>query len=157
MRYPVRSRLLIGAVGALGALPFAAAPASAAPGSFTLTGGGAYSPGLTLTGPSPQTFTYSGSGYGTSGTYVGPISCTWTGNDTVGALAQGAGSFAGTCTTLAGTEPLAGSYTRTSGAVNIEGRIGPAPFVGNFTAACLFALGPPPSTAYQQSCTFAVQ
>lgn len=157
MRYSVKSRLLIGAVGALGALAFAAAPASAAPGSFTLAGSGTYSPGLTLAGNAGQTLTYSGSGYGTSGTYIGPINCTWTGFDAVGSLSQGTGSFSGTCTTLTGTESVSGNYARSFNAVTIDGRIGPAPFIGSYTATCAWAAGPPPSTSYQQNCTFTVQ
>jgi hypothetical protein len=156
MTWSSKSRLVTASL-VVGAFAWAVVPASAAPGSFTLTGGGTYSPGLTLPGASPQTLTYSGSGYGTSGTYIGPISCTWTGFDAIGSLSQGAGSFSGTCTTLAGTENLTGNYARTGGAVSIDGRIGPAPFVGTFTASCVFAPGPPPSTAYQEGCTFTVQ
>ncbi|MDQ1700666.1 MAG: hypothetical protein QOG34_2529 [Frankiaceae bacterium] len=156
MRYSVKSRLLIGTVGALGALAFAAVPASAAPGSFTLAGSGTITPGLILN-PVQEALTYSGSGFAAAATYVGPISCTWVGNDTIGTLVQSAGDFAGKCTTLLLTEDIAGTYTRTGSAVTMKGHIGLAPLVGDFTASCSFVTGPPPATAYQQSCTFVVQ
>ncbi|MDQ1685473.1 MAG: hypothetical protein QOC82_2210 [Frankiaceae bacterium] len=157
MRYSVKSRLLIGAIGVLGALAFATAPASAAPASFTLTGSGTFAPGLALNADPGEIWNYSGTGYAVAAAYIGPISCTVNGNDTIGSLAQSAGAFAGKCTTLVGTEDIAGTYTRTGSAAKMAGQIGPAPLGGNFTASCSFVPGPPPVTAYQQSCTFTVQ
>jgi hypothetical protein len=124
------------AAAAAGALAFAALPASASIGAAEITGSGTISPGLVLTGSSQQTFTWSGSGVAATDTFQGAFSCNWSGNDTIGNITQGSGSFTGTCTFGATTESVSGSYTRTGTVITISATMSGGPVVGSFGAGC---------------------
>lgn len=133
-RVKVRIGLL---VTALGAVMLAALPAGATTGAASLTGTGTISPGLTETGGA-QSFTYSGTGVIAADTSQGLLSCTWTGNDSIGTLEQGAGSLSGSCSTPQGSATLSGSYVRTGVVVTIDGSWVGAGVAGLFTAGCTF-------------------
>src|SRR5207245_38640 len=85
------------AATALGIVAVAALPASADTGTGTIAGTGTISPGLTQAGDPGQTFTFGGTGVVATTTGQDVITCTVSGNDTIGSWAQGAGSFSGSC------------------------------------------------------------
>lgn len=143
-------------VAGIGAVAVAALPASASTGAATIAGGGTISPGLTV-GGGAQTFSFNGSGTAATDSYQGSFSCTVNGNDSIGTIAQGAGSFTGNCVAGTTTEPVTGSYTRVGGAVKLDGTIGPGPVSGTFTGACTFeATSAPTVTSYDVQCHVAV-
>jgi len=154
MRHATKLRLGVAAV-AIGAVTFAALPANASTGFFTLSGSGTISPGLT-TVPTAQTWTFAGSGVAVTDTYVGTINCTLTGNDTIGTVAQSQGTFSGTCVT-AGAEPFSGAFTRVGETETVSGYIGPGAITGTVTGRCDWEpTSAPTVTTSQQQCYFVV-
>jgi len=119
-----------------GVAALAALPASASVGAVELTGAGTISPGLVITGSQAQTFTVNASGVAATDTFQGSISCTWNGNDTIGSISQGSGSFTGTCTVGSTTESVSASYTRTGTAMVVNGSFSGGPITGGFGAGC---------------------
>jgi len=154
MKGPFKSWVALAAL-ATGTVVFAAQPATASTGFATIAGGGTISPGLTVGGGS-QTFSFNGSGTAVTDTYTGSFSCTVNGNDILGTLAEGSGSFTGNCIAGATTEPVSGTYLRVGGALHLNGNIGPGPINGSFTGACTFeATATPTVTSYDVQCHLA--
>ncbi|MDQ1686164.1 MAG: hypothetical protein QOC82_2901 [Frankiaceae bacterium] len=135
----IRKITRLAVVMAAAATTFVSPPANA--GSidfFTLSGTGTISPGLTTTG-GPQTWSYSGNGYGVVFGVAGPWSCSWNGNDTIGTTLQGAGGFSGTCNTLPGVVCTTGTYSRGAG-VSISGSFTCGWLTGHiFYGTCAFS------------------
>lgn len=127
---------------ALGAVAVAALPASADTGTGSIAGTGTISPGLTQAGDPGQSFTFGGSGAGATTTQHDTISCTVTGNDTIGSWAQGSGSFNGECTgSSGGASTVSGNYTRTGAVVTLAGTAvasNSQGFTGHFNGDCEF-------------------
>ena len=153
------AKVRLGLAAATGAaLVLAAVPASASTGVgvFT-TGHGAMSPGLT-TLQGAQWFTFSGSGRFVADTYQGPFSCNADGNEPIGTITQGAGTFAGDCFFGSADEPISGSYTRDGNTVMFTAMIGPGPVSGALTGNCVFPVtGSPTEVLDEFGCWFAVQ
>jgi len=101
-------------------------------------------------------FTYGADGAGTAGGDNGTLNCTITGNDTIGTTNQGAGDYAGSCTTPCGAVNISGSYNRTSAEISMigyvtSGCLGPASLTGN----CLFTpVGALVVTNFALACVF---
>jgi len=154
MRQATKLRLGVAAV-AIGAVTFAALPANASTGFFTLSGSGTISPGLT-TVSTAQTWTFAGSGVAVTDTYVGTINCTLSGNDPFATVTQGQGTFSGACTTI-GTEPFSGAFTRLGETEVLNGFIGPGAITGTVTGRCDWEpTSAPTVTTSQQQCYFVV-
>lgn len=118
-----------------------------------MAGTGTILPGLT-TNPTPQTFTFSGSGAGTLGGTTGTYSCGFNGNDTIGTLLAGSRSFSGSCNTPCGTVGVSGSYDRSGATLNADGSINSgclAPWT--ITVTCHFGVtGTPPWVTFYLIC-----
>ena len=125
------------------------------PNNLELAGTGGIAPGLSTT-PTPQTFFFNGSGVGSVGSQTGQFSCSVTGNDAIGTVLNGAGSFSGSCNTPCGTVGVSGTYNRTGGTVAASGGL----FSGclgtpSFSGTCTFApTGPPPAQSFAVLCEF---
>ncbi len=94
MKLRLRSLLLVVAT----VLPFAATPVpSHAADAFTFSGNGTISPGLGVT-PVPQSFSMTGTAtaVGTDGVLT-TSSCSFSGYDNAGSLAEGFGTMSGAC------------------------------------------------------------
>ena len=162
---------------ALGVIAVAALPASADTGTATIAGQGTISPGLTQAGGTAQTFTFGGTGVVATTTEQDAITCTVTGNDTIGSWTQGAGSFSGSCNgaVTGGASSVSGNYNRTGGTVTVSGTAvasNAKGFGGTFNGDCAFSpinvsaeVGPippvPPTvtvkiTAFSVTCTFTI-
>jgi hypothetical protein len=138
---------------------FAMLPANAvSEAGFTIAGTGAISPGLTVAGGA-QSFTFSGTGGGagtdnTGTPQAGAISCSVSGNDTIGTLSQGSGNFSGSCNTPCGTNGVSGSFTRNGGSVTANGDITSGCF-GPWTITIICTFGPtspPPVISFALHC-----
>lgn len=161
MNKPTRVRLAMAGT-AIGAVAVAALPASADTGWGSLTGQGTISPGLTQGGDPTNHFTWGGSGYvvvTSLGTDV--ITCTFSGNDTIGSWSQSAGTFTGNCVGLrGGYTTISGAYVRIGTYYSASGTAIGA-FNGRITAPCDFTpTNVDPTTqrinAFLLHCTFTV-
>lgn len=154
MKGSTKVRLGLASVG-VAAVALAAMPANASTGYAVINGNGSLSTALTPTGPNPLTFTFGGSGVAVTTTYQGTFSCAVHGDDSVGTITQGTGSFSGSCT--AGTsEPVSGTYTRVGSVVTLSGNIGPGPVTGSFTGGCTFEVTDTTADTFGVQCHVAV-
>lgn len=140
-------------------------------GGGVLVGSGTISPGLSsVTSGTYQTFTFAGTGavIATVGTtpVAGTITCSLSGNDTIGTVTQSAGNIGGACAvtnvTPAGGEPcaVAGSYTRLSTYETMNGTLncgGTVPFAATFIGVCVYVPSSfPPITTYTVVCGYGI-
>lgn len=136
-----------------------------------LVGNGTISPGLSLVSRQ-QTVALSATGDvipapGQLGVN-GPLSCNVTGDDTIGTVVDGSGSFSGSCTTPCGTIGVSGKYSRTLAILSVSGSFASPCFLINamtFDGKCVivptglgdgsvFSFAPPPVTAFDIGCGF---
>ena len=165
MKTSRKLRLAMAAI-VFGAITATAVPASADTGTASITGQGTISPGLTQAGDPTNTFTFGGTGAAATTTQHDAITCTVSGNDTIGSWSQGAGSFSGSCNgaVTGGASSVKGNYTRTGSAVTVSGTAtatNGGGFSGSFNGACAFSpTNVDPTTqrinAFAVHCTFTI-
>ena len=141
-----------------------AVPANATVGAMAMAGSGTISPGLTATGY-PNTFTFSGEGVVVADTVQGLISCSWTGEDTIGTFTQGAGGFAGSCNDPL-TDPsnwndrvtVNGSFTRTGELMTISATASGDGIDGFLSGVCEWIpTSAPALVSYFDVCNYTIQ
>jgi len=144
----------------VGALAFTTTPASAATGVLVLAGGGTYSPGMLLSSPSPQTFTYAGTGALVTTTQTTTVhgieSCSWSGSTSSDTALGGTGTFDGSCSGTV-TTVISGTYIRSNVAELTFTASAPGLASGTLTGVCAFVPTTAPSvTSYELDCTISI-
>jgi hypothetical protein len=154
--------LTLGLVAAgAGAVLLAMGPAGAATDVAvgTLAGSGTINPGLTAT-PSPESFTFNGSGSWQDPTdpgAVGVYSCSVTGSSTTTeTVAHGVGTFSGSCVGPLSITITNGTYVRVATSISAEGTARTSNgSTGRFSATCVFEpdeIPPAAVTSYHAFC-----
>jgi hypothetical protein len=151
MNGSIKVRIALTAV-ATAAIAMTALPANAEMGALGFVGSGSISPGMTLTGgQGPLTWGLSGTGVLVAETVQGPVSCTWTGRDTTGALAESMGTFSGSCNTPAGLAWVSGIYDRSGEVMKLSGTFSSA-ITGEFDGECDMAYTAWPPQNFEVHC-----
>jgi hypothetical protein len=129
-------------------------PANASTGAASISGSGTIAPGLTTSGPSPQSWALSASGVIVADGVPGLFVCDIDGTDTIGTVQQGTGSFAANCTsTTCGKVVASGVFNRNGNAITASGTLAGC-VSGQLTAGCTFvpSTTTPRVTSFQSTC-----